>query len=215
MSQPARPTRLNRNATFAFAVPIRRSDAMARIAPAPAQTPSIAATIGCGAARIAFTASPVMRVNFRSPAVSISTSGPMISNTSPPEQKLPPAPVRTNALTSLVLRRRAEDIRDLVVAFEGERILFLRPVERQRRDLAGDLEPHMARLVLRERQRHRIGCDHRASPPCFARARRRLGLGKQPHQLVDLVARKFSENLRDPAFMRARHGAEGSCVPRP
>ena len=33
------------------------------IAPAPAQTPSIAATIGCGQARIALTRSPVMRVN--------------------------------------------------------------------------------------------------------------------------------------------------------
>ena len=72
---------------------------MAMIAPAPAQTPSIAATIGCGQARIALTSSPVMRVKASSPAVSISTSGPMISNTSPPEQKLPPAPVTTIALT--------------------------------------------------------------------------------------------------------------------
>ena len=48
MSQPARPTRLNRNATFARAVPMRMSEAIAMIAPAPAQTPSIAATIGCG-----------------------------------------------------------------------------------------------------------------------------------------------------------------------
>jgi hypothetical protein len=31
------------------AVPMRMSDAIARIAPAPAQTPSTAATIGCGA----------------------------------------------------------------------------------------------------------------------------------------------------------------------
>ena len=42
-----------------------------------------------------------MRVNSSRPAVSISTSGPMISNTSPPEQKLPPAPVMTNAFTLL------------------------------------------------------------------------------------------------------------------
>jgi hypothetical protein len=69
MSQPARPTRLNRNATLAFAVPSRMSEAIARIAPAPAHTPSIAATIGCGHCRIAFTASPVMRVNSSKPAV--------------------------------------------------------------------------------------------------------------------------------------------------
>ena len=48
MSQPASPTRLNRNATLAPAVPSRMSDAIARIAPAPAQTLSIAATTGCG-----------------------------------------------------------------------------------------------------------------------------------------------------------------------
>ena len=74
------------------------------IAPAPAQTPSMAATIGCGQARIALTRSPVMRVNASRPVMSscrcISTSGPMISCTSPPEQKLPPAPVTTTALTS-------------------------------------------------------------------------------------------------------------------
>ena len=71
------------------------------MAPAPAHTPSIAAMIGCGAARIDLTSSPVMRVKSSSPLVSISVSGLMISNTSPPEQKLPPAPVITIALTLL------------------------------------------------------------------------------------------------------------------
>jgi len=103
MSQPASPTRLNRNATFAVGVPMRMSDAMAMIAPAPAQMPSIAAMIGCGQARIALTTSPVILVNSSRPAVFISTSGPMISNTSPPEQKLPPSPVTTTALTPLSL----------------------------------------------------------------------------------------------------------------
>ena len=73
---------------------------MATIAPAPAQMPSTAATIGCGQARIALTRSPVMRVKAVSPLVSIFTSGPMISNTSPPDEKLPPAPVTTTTLTS-------------------------------------------------------------------------------------------------------------------
>ena len=41
--------------------------ASATIAPAPAQTPSTAATIGCGQWRIALTRSPVMRVNASSP----------------------------------------------------------------------------------------------------------------------------------------------------
>ena len=45
-----------------------------------------------------------MRVKASRPAMSplrcISTSGPMISCTSPPEQKLPPAPVITTLLTA-------------------------------------------------------------------------------------------------------------------
>ena len=77
------------------------SDAQAMSAPAPVQTPSIAATIGCGHARIALTRSPVIRVNSSRPVMSILTSGPMISCTSPPEQKLPPSPVNTTAFTSV------------------------------------------------------------------------------------------------------------------
>jgi hypothetical protein len=46
MSQPARPTLLNRKPTLTRSVPSRRSDAMAMMAPAPAQIPSTAATIG-------------------------------------------------------------------------------------------------------------------------------------------------------------------------
>ena len=44
--------------------------------------------------------SPVRRVKASRPFMSRSVSGAMISNTSPPEQKLPPAPVSTTALTS-------------------------------------------------------------------------------------------------------------------
>ena len=92
MSQPARPTRVKRNATLLRAVPTRRSDAIATIAPAPAQTPSIAATMGWPQARIALTRSPVMRVKASRSGMGMATSGPMISCTSPPEQKLPPSP---------------------------------------------------------------------------------------------------------------------------
>jgi hypothetical protein len=62
--------------------------------------PSIAAITGCGQARIVLTSSPVIRVNLSRSLVSIATSGPMISKTSPPEEKLPPAPVTTIALTA-------------------------------------------------------------------------------------------------------------------
>ena len=70
------------------------------MAPAPAQMPSMAAMMGCGQARMAFTTSPVMRVNASRPGMSSCVSGPMMSCTSPPEQKLPPLPVITTALTS-------------------------------------------------------------------------------------------------------------------
>jgi hypothetical protein len=110
MSQPASPTRLNRNEMRERAVPRRRSLTIAMIAPAPAQTPSTAATIGCGQPRIALTRSPVMRVNASRPAVSILVSGPMISCTSPPEQKFSPAPLTTTALidrSAVRLRNRS------------------------------------------------------------------------------------------------------------
>jgi hypothetical protein len=48
MSQPARPTRVNRKAVLVAGVAMRRSEAMAMIAPAPTQTPSSAAMIGWG-----------------------------------------------------------------------------------------------------------------------------------------------------------------------
>ena len=91
---PRRPGRhaLNRNAVLLRAVPSRRSEAIARIAPAPAHMPSTAAMIGCGQARMALTRSPVIRVKASRPGISSLVSGPMISWTSPPEQKFSPAP---------------------------------------------------------------------------------------------------------------------------
>ncbi len=101
MSAPARPTRVNRKAVLVRGVPRRRSDASAIMAPAPAHTPSMAATMGCGQARMAATSAPVMRVKASSSGMVMVVSGPMISCTSPPEQKLPPAPVSTTAFTSV------------------------------------------------------------------------------------------------------------------
>ena len=100
MSQPARPTRVNRKAVFASGVAMRMSQAMAMIAPAPTATPSTAQMIGLPQASIALTKSPVMRVKASSAFMSILTSGPMMSWTSPPEQKLPPLGRNTTASTS-------------------------------------------------------------------------------------------------------------------
>ena len=125
--------------------PKRRSLAIARIAPAPAQTPSTAAMIGCGQARIARTRSPVMRVKSSSPSRSILVSGPMISWTSPPEQKLPPAPRMHHDLDRRHLLERVERVAQLVIAVEGQRVLALGPVERDRRDAVLELPQEMRR----------------------------------------------------------------------
>ena len=101
MSAPARPTRVNKNAVFAFGVPRRISLANAIIAPAPAQIPSTAAITGCGHVFMALTKSPVMRVKASNSGIVILVSGPMISWTSPPEQKLPPSPEMITALISV------------------------------------------------------------------------------------------------------------------
>ena len=73
---------------------------MATMAPAPTQMPSTAAMIGLVQASIALTRSPVMRVKARRPFMSRPTSGPMMSWTSPPEEKLPPFEPKTT--TSMV-----------------------------------------------------------------------------------------------------------------
>ena len=109
---------------------------MARIAPAPAQTPSTAAMTGCGQWRIAFTTSPVMRVNSRSSGIVILVSGPMISCTSPPEQKLPPSPVIDHCPDGGSFPRALEQVAQFSVRLERQRILPLGAVERDDADLA-------------------------------------------------------------------------------
>jgi hypothetical protein len=59
-------------------------------------------------------------------------------------------------LDLLVLRRRAKDVRDLGIAFEGQRVLLVRPVERKRRDLAVNLKADVPRLVICKRECDRI-----------------------------------------------------------
>ena len=64
--------------------------AMASIAPAPAQIPSTAAIAGCRQFLIALTKSPVILVKASNTFILILVSGPIISLTSPPEQKFFP-----------------------------------------------------------------------------------------------------------------------------
>ncbi len=100
MSAPASPTFVNRNAIFAERAASRKSEASAITAPAPAATPFRTASTGCGARRMALIRAHVMRVNARSSGPVILRSGPMMSSTSPPEQKPEPSPVIEIARTS-------------------------------------------------------------------------------------------------------------------
>src|SRR5262245_14245425 len=59
---------------------------------------------------------------------------------------------------------RAEEIDDLGVAVEGERVFLVGPVERDGGDLAVDRKANVARLVLRKRQGDGVGCAHRGAP---------------------------------------------------
>ena len=118
----------------------RRSDAIARIAPAPAHTPSIAAMIGCGQARIAFTTSPVIRVkSSRSDRVHLDQRPDDLEHVAAGAE-IAAGAGDDEGLDGLVLRGGAEDVGDLGVALEGQRVLLVRPVERQGRDLAVDRE---------------------------------------------------------------------------
>ena len=77
-----------------------------------------------------------MRVNSSSCGGFILVSGPMISCTSPPEQKFPPAPVMTMALIGDFVLQSSEKIPQLRIGLEGQRVLALGPVQRDHADLA-------------------------------------------------------------------------------
>src|SRR5215204_6241485 len=81
-------------------------------------------------------------------------------------------------LHRVVLLAGKEEVGELAVAREGERVLALRAVERDRRDLVLDREQEMRRPVARERQRDGIrgpahGRAPLTAPPADALARAR------------------------------------------
>jgi hypothetical protein len=57
--------------------------------------------------------------------------------------------VITKAFTDLSFSGGAKDVADLGVALEGERVLLVRPVQRQGRDLAVDYKAQVLRLGSR------------------------------------------------------------------
>ena len=153
MSAPARPTRVNRNAVFASGVASRISEAIARIAPAPAQTPSTAAMIGCGQWRIALTRSPVMRVKARRSGIFM--LGQRLDDLEHVAARAEIAALAGQHDGAHVrgVDEVAKQIAQLRVGFEGQRVLALGTVEPDRRDAAilARLEAEIARVIVLER----------------------------------------------------------------
>ena len=157
-------------------------------------TPSTAATIGCGQARIALTRSPVMRVNASSSGSPSPTSGPMISCTSPPEQKLPPAAGHDGA----DVRRRARAPRTS------------RAARRRARRSAGFLRSPAGRAVTATRSVHapagNLGAQRRPLlPSCLGSSQLRGGARQLPQVRQRSHDGEIAEQaIGDPAGVRRR-----------
>ena len=89
-----------------------------------------------------------MRVKASSPFMSRVSSGPMMSWTSPPEEKLPPFEAMTTALMSSSTARLPKQIAKLGVRVERQRILALGPGERDDGDAAVDPPVEVRRLKI-------------------------------------------------------------------
>jgi hypothetical protein len=99
MSAPVNPTFVKRKAIFDVSAATRRSEASASTAPAPAAVPLIAAMTGLRRRRMFRMTAPVMRAKRVTVSASAPMSWPMMSCTSPPEQKPFPVPVRITTWT--------------------------------------------------------------------------------------------------------------------
>ena len=110
--------------------------------------------IGIGHSRIARITSPVIFVKphqlARPPSV---ISSPMISLTSPPPQKPLPSPRITSDLHVGVVRQLGEQVAQVGVRLEGQRVELLGPVQRDGGDAAVDREAEVLPVVGQRRRR--------------------------------------------------------------
>ncbi len=129
MSQPASPTRLNRNAVCACGVAMRKSDAMAMIAPAPAAMPSTAEMIGLPQWSIALTRSPVMRVKASSSFIvhGDQRADDVVHVAAGTE--IAAVGQEHDGVDVVGVGQRAKRVAQLGIGFEGQRIFALGPVQ--------------------------------------------------------------------------------------
>ena len=181
---------------------------MARQAPAPTQTPSMAATMGCGQARMALTTAPVMRVNFKRSGISILVNGSMISNTSPPAQKFPSAPGQHHSLDVRIMTaapRKCRAVRRRISKVSG---FFLSG--RSRSSAPPALEPASGSAPPDSPQVAIVSASF------LAPGHRRTVSFSVPRCAIScflLVHHRGRRDLADPFLMGLRHGLEKSPGP--
>ena len=139
MSAPASPTFVNRNENFAELATIRKSAASASTAPAPAATPLTAATIGIGVSRIALTTAPLMRVNSSSSRTHRLELADDLLDVAARAEPAALAGEDEDADVAAV-RQLAEQVAEIGVDVERERVQLVRARERDRRDAVVERE---------------------------------------------------------------------------
>ena len=108
----------------------------------------------------------------------------------------------------LVLGAGMEEVRQLAIALERERILLVRAVERDRRDGSIDRQQEVPRLVGRERQGDGIGELRHWSSPMIARRADSLVFASSRMRSLRSFGVKIAEEIGDPMLVLGCHGAE-------
>ena len=144
MSAPERPTRVNRNANDAERARRRKSLASAITEPAPAATPLIAAMTGSGHSRSALTTAPVIRVNSSSSAASMLLQlADDLLDVAARAEAASLAGEHEHAGVAAV-GKLGEQVAQVGVDVEGQRVELVGAVEGQRRDAVVDARSRSA-----------------------------------------------------------------------
>ena len=147
MSPPESPTLVKRNANLACGVQIRKSAAIATTLPAPAAMPWMPAMIGIGHSRIARITSPVILVKpIRPGGVHLDQLADDLVDVAAAAEALALAADHQHPGVAAV-GQLGEQVAQVGVALEGQRVQLLGPVEGHRGDAVGDGEVEVLPVV--------------------------------------------------------------------
>ena len=142
MSPPDSPTLVKRNANLACGVQIRKSAAIATTLPAPAAMPWMPAMIGIGHSRVA----GHLREAHQALGVHPDQLADDLVDVASAAEPLALAADHQHAGVTAV-RQLGEQVAEVGVGLEGERVELLGPVEGHRRDAVGDGEVEVLPVV--------------------------------------------------------------------